>query len=679
MNGPLQPPTRTRNRWQRRARLCFLIAAAIACGVALLVGHAAQSGWPTDGPDPEPRVVLPDESAYSASATDGLGTVTVTPTTVPVRQPVTLTFVYTAHAKGIAPGGGVLCNVSNFWSWTSPQNRSPQAPGYVTVRCSDAEIKLDISVDSGNNVIVVHFPEKPLRGGQTVTFVYGDTSGGRHPGACGLSDPYAERNERFFFKVDGDGDGWFTPLKQQPRFRVEAWHPAKLVVFGPSWTRVGKPLELTVAVLDATNNLVESYVGKSALEAEPPVVTCPNEITFKPDDRGALRVAVTATAPGIVRIAAADPAGKLASALSNSIIVSENPKPKYTLYWADLHGHCNVCDGTGSPEDYYRYARDVARLDIAALTDHDHWGYCPLDEDPDTWRRLCELSKVRNEPGRFVTFPGYEWTNWTFGHKHVLFLDEADAQVFGWHQAASDHPRKLWHLLRGRNCITIPHHPGGGPIPICWKYHDPDFEPVVEIASVHGVSECVGHPRCIYSPVASGMVQAALARGYQMGIVGSGDTHDGHPGIGSPQTRAGLAGIYATKLTRRAVFDALRARRVYATTGCRAILRFHLGDVPMGGVAELAAPGATRTLSVAVLGDGPIHSAEILKNNRLATGRAGQDETTITSFQWTDPAPAKNGDYYYARIRQADNHWIWSSPIFIKLAPPSRPVPQSRN
>ena len=51
------------------------------------------------------------------------------------------------------------------------------------------------------------------------------------------------------------------------------------------------------------------------------------------------------------------------------------------------------------------------------------------------------------------------------------------------------------------------------------------------------------------------------------------------------------AGIYATELTREAILEAVRARRVYATTGCRAILRFHLGSVTMGAGPEFwAAP-----------------------------------------------------------------------------------------
>ena len=130
----------------------------------------------------------------------------------------------------------------------------------------------------------------------------------------------------------------------------------------------------------------------------------------------------------------------------------------------------------------------------------------------------------------------------------------------------------------------------------------------------------------------------------------------------------GLAGIYATELTREAILEALRARRVYATTGCRAVLRFHMGEVSMGGVAKLATPRQERKLSISVLGDAPIARRTLVKNNEPVYDQRGVD--LLESWEWTDPELAQQGDYYYARISQADGHWIYSSPIWIELKKP---------
>ena len=97
--------------------------------------------------------------------------------------------------------------------------------------------------------------------------------------------------------------------------------------------------------------------------------------------------------------------------------------------WGDFHGHSNLSDGTGTPEDFLDYARDVAGLDAVCLTDHDHWGMLALDEYPELWERVRAATESRYEPGRFVTVLGYEWTNWIHGHRHVLYFGKEGGEV----------------------------------------------------------------------------------------------------------------------------------------------------------------------------------------------------------------------------------------------------------
>lgn len=637
-----------------------------ACSLSAICAGNERTGPAAEEPDPKPRVVLPDESMYSPSPQDSGGTVTVTPKAVQVSRPWTLTFVYTAGEKGIQPGGGVLCYVTRFWYWTPPQDITPERPGFSTVTCTNPDVSLAVKVDPHNQTILAQIEGQPLRAGDQLTFTYGDTSDGQFPQARGIADRFAERDESFYFKVDGDGDGWFAPIAKQPRFDVLAGEAVRLVVFGPSRVAAGSPFELRLSALDAANNLAESFAGEVLLSFDENVVEAPEKAVFTPADRGSVGVRVVPKRVGLTQLAAHVPESRLPRAVSNVIVIHEPNRQKYQLYWADLQIHGNLSDGTGTPADIYRYARDVARLDAAALTEHDHWGYLPLDANPAAWRRILRAAADFNEAERFVTFPAYEWTNWTFGHQHVLFLREEDAVVHAWCDPRSDHPQELWKALGGAECVTIPHHTGGAPIPTCWKYHDPVFQPVVEIVSVHGVSERMGQPGCIRGAEESGMVQSALARGYRLGFVGGGDTHDGHPGIGSPgMPPPGLAGIWARDLTRKSIFEAIRARRVYATTGCRAILRFHSGAVPMGGVIKLADAKAPRTLKVAVVGDAPTAAITIVKNNRDVARFEAND--FIATRTWKDTAPAVAGDYYYVRIVQTDGGWIWSSPIWVEV------------
>ena len=634
--------------------------------LAVLLAARVLAADPLGGePDPKPRVSLPDESMYSPSPQDGGGSVQAEPRTVQAGRPCTMTFTYTCGPKGVAVGGGVICYVSQFWFWGPPQGNSASAPGYSTVRCSNPDVTLSVKVDPGSQTIFAGIEGSPLVAGDRLTFVYGDTSGGKFPGAQGVADRQSERDTYFCFKVDGDGDGWFAPVEQQPLFEVTAGEAVRLAVFGPSRLTVGEPFEVRVSALDAVNNLAEGYTGKLTLVYDEEMFDAGPTVSISPEDRGSVGVRLVGRQPGLTRVAVQDASGTIGG-VSNIMVLGEPADEKYRLCWGDLQIHGNLSDGTGTPEDIYRYARDVAGLDVAALTEHDHWGYLPLESNEANWQRSLDATDRYHEDGRFVAIYGYEWTDWTYGHQHVLFRRREQARVWSWRNSLSDAPTKLWEKLAGADCITIPHHCGGGPIPTCWKYHDPKFQPVVEIVSVHGVSERMGQAGCIRSPEPAGMVQAALARGYRLGFIGSGDSHDGHPGIGSPQMPPpGLAGIYATELTRDGIFEALRARRVYATNGCRAILRFHSGGVPMGGTIRLDGSSDPRTFSIAVVGDAPIAVVTVVKNNADVANLEGG--SVVFAESWTDQSPAKTGDYYYVRIAQADGGWVWSSPIWVAV------------
>ena len=130
-----------------------------------------------------------------------------------------------------------------------------------------------------------------------------------------------------------------------------------------------------------------------ALEA-PPGVEIPATLRFAAADRGVRAVDFVAKAPGVFRVRARGPGGLEAE--SNPLFVDETAPH---LVWADLHGHSNLSDGTGTPDDYYRYARDVAGLDVAALTDHDHWGFPSSTSRPTCGARSRPPRSASTSPG----------------------------------------------------------------------------------------------------------------------------------------------------------------------------------------------------------------------------------------------------------------------------------------
>ena len=433
----------------------------------------------------------------------------------------------------------------------------------------------------------------------------------------------------------------------------------------PATARPGEEVLLTLAVVDAMGNAGSPFTGDVLLQASKPGLGLPEKVSFAADDEGSQSVPLEVTEAGVYRIrAAADGAGFGLVAETNPLVVAEGVVGQL---WGDLHGHSNLSDGTGTPEDYFQYARDVAGLDFVALTDHDHWGMRFIDSHPKLWETIRLATAKANDPERFVTILGYEWTSWLHGHRHVLYFAD-DGPVLSSMDPDLQTPDALWNALRGQPALTFAHHSAGGPVATNWHYApDPELEPVTEIVSVHGSSEASDLPGMIYKPVFGNFLREILVeRGFTLGFVGSGDSHDGHPGmahLSAPSEQGGVAAVLAEHNTRDAIREALRARRVYATNGPRIFLRVGLDGHAMGAVV---APAATPTqeLAIKVAGVGPIRQVDIVRGDAVADSIAvgGQREW---SLRRTIPALGA-GEHLYVRVVQEDGGTAWSSPIYVR-------------
>jgi hypothetical protein len=134
--------------------------------------------------------------------------------------------------------------------------------------------------------------------------------------------------------------------------------------------------------------------------------------------------------------------------------------------------------------------------------------------------------------------------------------------------------------------------------------HDPDIEMAVEVHSAWGTFDWI--------------VEDALKRGYRVGICANSDGHKGRPGASYPGAKTfgsigGLTCILAERLDRESVYDAIKARHFYATTGNRSLLKVLLetGDqsAMMGDVVR--ACNGEATLNVAVSGTAPVENVTV--------------------------------------------------------------------
>lgn len=463
---------------------------------------------------------------------------------------------------------------------------------------------------------------------------------------------------------------------------------------------VGEKLKLTVELLNRRLERIKDLHPTIvfAVEGENDF----REYAFSPSDKGIKKFHdISFSDPGIYYLTVRLKAGRR-KWLSNPVKVSAK-KPKYRLWWGEIHGHTALSDSLGTIDEHYRYGRDVLAMDIYAAADHTEFPKI----DPMTaskWKKTCAGARKYYRPHEFVTFLGFEWTSgkWFsdpyggYGHRNVYYLED-DQPYFYCNSPDCHTPPQLFSKLDAlkTRAIVIPHHPAvnNPSFWVNWDFYHPGSERLVEIYSIWGNSERSTEDGNVERPgkrlggtVKTGQgnhVQDALRKGCRVGFIGGSDAHDGRGGrtvmhVGNPRyfkgNRSrhqgpfypnGLMAVYAEELTRESVFEAMMRRRVYAATCARIMLDFKVNGYWMGKEIKLKNGAAPRKLTVKVCGTGDIDRVEVVKNCQDIFRFAGKGKTA--EFEYTDRKKAGDGDFYYVRVIQKDGDMAWSSPIWIDV------------
>ena len=232
-----------------------------------------------------------------------------------------------------------------------------------------------------------------------------------------------------------------------------------------------------------------------------------------------------------------------------------------------------------------------------------------------------------------------------------MYFRTDDAPIFRSTTVTSDTVFKLFSLIRPWDVILQPHHND-------WTGYDSDLQPVFEITSAwrQAREEAVKFKK--QGPVSA--VWEALDRGYRIGFVGSGDSH--WMGTGEDH---GITGAYVKEFTRDGVFEAIRARRVFASTGARLLIDFQVNGAFMGESIEVDRADPLR-IHVRVEGERPLDLVEVVKDHKVihaTTGNGGPME-----FEFLDrsgPRPDGEASYCYLRVRQRGDQYAWASPVWV--------------
>ncbi|WP_435320916.1 DUF3604 domain-containing protein [Haloarchaeobius sp. TZWSO28] len=542
-------------------------------------------------------------------ATDTLayGTATLSPTSdVTTGSYNTWTITYSVGELGMDDGSTLKIAWSQTSDWGTPQFTEPTADNYATVETSGSAT-VSATYDSDGyerpwkSTVKIGVTDGSLEPDDTITLTLGATSGG----SLGhQAQSYVETDFELFVLVDPVRTGEFLRLPEPLTFDIVAGRADRMEVVVPSTVEPDEPVTVSVRVEDFWGNVATGFDGAVELTSEgggehPETVEVSN---------GVGQVETTFTEDGVHRLSLAYPERDL-SAVTNPIVVGDH---EMRTYWGDIHGQSGETVGTGTIQQYFEYARDAAFLDFTSHAGNDFqitdW----------FWDEIQETIRAFHDPDEFVTFLCYEWSaNTPAGGDHNVYFrgDEAEIQRSSQWQTEEgaakmggiNHIEDLYDHYRGRDDVLIIPHQGGRPSTLA--DFDPDLTPFVEITSVWGVFEWLGH--------------RGLDRGYQIGFVGGSDDHTGRPGVGHPDNlskhnvRGGLMAARTSDLDRDSLWDAFTSKRVYATTGARILLDVSIDGAGMG---ESVTVDGAPTVEASVRGTAPVQRIDLFRGSeQIAT------------------------------------------------------------
>ncbi|MBY0331520.1 MAG: hypothetical protein K2X49_12720 [Acetobacteraceae bacterium] len=478
------------------------------------------------------------------------------------------TLVFTAGRFGMDDTGSIRV-VHRFASdMGTPQFTDPGAPNYVTAEASNGA-RLELSYNPRLNMrpwgkcLTVAVGRGFLAPGDTITIRLGDRGGGS-PGI--RLQTFGE--DRFEFRVLADVFACFNwaILPEQPWIAIIPGAPDIWRAVLPTLRRANEPFALGLRADDRWGNPSHSVRGRYRLRPSAPVLGLPEVIDWPAGARAerieGLRVAV----PGDLTIDVLDETGhRLARSNPLRIAEAATHLPSYLPFWADMHGQSEETIGTNSAARLVEYARDLAFIDAMCHQGND------FQITGEFWRGLNALTAGSTRPGRFVFFPGWEWSGNTAlgGDRNVVLRAEGGTLHRSCHALVEDlsdadtdalDARALHAALRAEGgaagVLCLPH--VGGRYANLPYAHDRALERSVEVHSDWGTFDW--------------LLEDAFATGARVGIAANSDGHKGrqgasHPGASLFGAYGGLTCYFAPELTRDAIWDAMLWRRQVCTTG----------------------------------------------------------------------------------------------------------------
>lgn len=369
----------------------------------------------------------------------------------------------------------------------------------------------------------------------------------------------------------------------------------------------------------------------------------------------------------------------------------------YNIYFGQLHAHTNLSDGIGEVEDAFSYARNNAKVDFLAITDHSNMfdndlnytlGGLISGKDPDKdfsgrWQRGHAAADAITTDGEFVGLYGFEMT-WSastgfFGHINTFntpgfetrnntyfTTNSPDASLNGlkrYYDRLTEVPGSLSQL----------NHPGTtfGDF-LDFAFYDPKYDSfvkLVEVGNGEGPINSSGYfPSYEY-------YTRALDKGWHVAPTNNQDNHLGKWG----DANTGRTVVLAQALTRNDIYDAISNRRVYATEDNNLKIRYTVNGHPMGYIyPDDNAPTEPMNFSVnlndpdgnlsggtvSVIVNGGYVAASTAIRTDASAGAVLTRSESGDDFTWDFQLPP-NYSYYYIQVIEPNGLKAVTAPVWI--------------
>jgi hypothetical protein len=536
---------------------------------------------------------------------------------------------------------------------------------------------IDGRTDSEDWTITILNSGTSLIAGDVITYTLGDqTFGGK-----GAAPSITALETNVSVSVDIEGNGSYEEIESQPQISIISNPPSRLVSYAPSNVAVGKPFQIFVTAQDTFSNRSEEYNNTVHFESTDNQAVLPMPYTYTEEDLGTRIFTATFNTPGLHWIHVYDEILAQEGISTNPISV-EVDSTNQNIYWGDLHYHTEFSLDACCPiEQAIIRVRDELGHNFTAVTDHISTPENGLTLNE--WEETRDVVNSNLSPGAFIPILAYEWSKPApYGHHNVYFQEDNGFLCYTNLCRTFD---DLCDSLDLEKTIIIPHHTGikWGELEhtVDWSYKNP-LRTSIEIFSGHGQSEKYDPEHLLSYDNRNGGIATSVngphyardawAAGQKIGVLAATDDHQLLPGRNS----TGLTAIIAESLDRDSLFNAIRARHTYGTTGPRIFIDFRLGNAIMGDVVWIPPPEFP-TFNVTIAGTAQLDWVELVKYNGIdytvvySSTTQGMLDTKQITFDYKDEN-FQNNSFYYVRVQQPDLFrpdrvaMAWTSPIWVE-------------